>query len=310
MAPPQQKSMMNGIEKFTLQSCDLSFLGRGLSRPECILAELDGNLWVSDDKSAILHIAPNGAQRRIGAIGGKPNGIAMARDGSFYIANIEDGRLYSMDRDGHSEVLLDAIDGKALGALNFVMVDAQGRLWMSVSTRLAPRSLAIESVVPDGYVIQFDKNGPRVVSEGYAFTNEVRLDKQERFLYVAETTRGRIVRHELFGDGGMGPVQVFGPDPLFPGAKVDGITFDADGNLWVTEITRNALAVITPQGRAHVIFEDPDAKMLDTPTSVTFCGPDLRTVLVGSLKMDRLATFRSPVAGLPLAHWNRSTSKS
>lgn len=40
-------------------------------------------------------------------------------------------------------------------------------------------------------------------------------------------------------------------------------------------------------------------------TSITFGGPDLRTVYVGSLGMNRLPTFQSPVAGLPMYHWKR-----
>ena len=37
--------------------------------------------------------------------------------------------------------------------------------------------------------------------------------------------------------------------------------------------------------------------------SVTFGGPDLRTVYIGSLMGHRLPSFRSPVAGLPMVHW-------
>jgi len=37
--------------------------------------------------------------------------------------------------------------------------------------------------------------------------------------------------------------------------------------------------------------------------SVTFGGPDLRTVYVGSLRGTRIPYFRSPVAGLPIVHW-------
>jgi gluconolactonase len=37
--------------------------------------------------------------------------------------------------------------------------------------------------------------------------------------------------------------------------------------------------------------------------SVTFGGPDLRTVYIGSLRGTRLPHFRSPVAGLPMVHW-------
>jgi len=39
------------------------------------------------------------------------------------------------------------------------------------------------------------------------------------------------------------------------------------------------------------------------PTSVTFAGPDLKTVYMGSLAMPRLITFQSPVPGLPMRHW-------
>jgi gluconolactonase len=38
-------------------------------------------------------------------------------------------------------------------------------------------------------------------------------------------------------------------------------------------------------------------------TSIAFGGPDLRTVYVGSLGMNRLPTFQSPVAGLAMYHW-------
>jgi hypothetical protein len=45
-------------------------------------------------------------------------------------------------------------------------------------------------------------------------------------------------------------------------------------------------------------------KVLKNVASVTFGGPDLRTVYLGSLGGDTLAVFRSPVAGLPPVHWN------
>lgn len=37
--------------------------------------------------------------------------------------------------------------------------------------------------------------------------------------------------------------------------------------------------------------------------SLTFGGPDLRTVYVGSLRGKRIPAFRAPVAGLPMVHW-------
>jgi hypothetical protein len=40
--------------------------------------------------------------------------------------------------------------------------------------------------------------------------------------------------------------------------------------------------------------------------SITFGGPDLRTVYLGSLRGSTLPSFRSPVAGLPMVHWEES----
>ena len=37
--------------------------------------------------------------------------------------------------------------------------------------------------------------------------------------------------------------------------------------------------------------------------SVTFGGPDLSTVYLGSLRATTIPTFPSPVAGLPMVHW-------
>jgi hypothetical protein len=44
--------------------------------------------------------------------------------------------------------------------------------------------------------------------------------------------------------------------------------------------------------------------------SLTFGGPDLRTVYLGSLLGTSIPYFRAPVAGSPMAHWNRLKEKS
>lgn len=38
--------------------------------------------------------------------------------------------------------------------------------------------------------------------------------------------------------------------------------------------------------------------------SVTFGGPDLKYVYIGSLRGTTIPWFRAPVAGLPMVHWN------
>jgi hypothetical protein len=45
---------------------------------------------------------------------------------------------------------------------------------------------------------------------------------------------------------------------------------------------------------------------LEALTSVAFGGPDLRTVYLGSLTNNRIASFRSDVPGEAPVHWNVS----
>lgn len=292
---------MNPVEGFTLRTSDFHWVGRGLSRPECIVAERDGTLWVSDNRAALTRIDPDGRQTQVGSMRGAPNGFALEADGSFLVANIEDCRLYRQHRDGGHEIALDTWEGKPLGSANFAYRDDTGRMWVTISTRTVPRSTAVHQPIPDGYVLYRIDGTWHFAAGGFCFTNEVRIFGGH--LYVAETALGRVVRLKMDGDIPGKKAEPYGPDPLFPGAKIDGITFDSAGNLWVTEITRNSLVVISPDGHSHVVFEDPEGKTLLLPTSITFAGPDLRTALVGSLKMDRLAAFTAPHPGQPLAHW-------
>ena len=294
---------MQDVSRFRLSPGDFEFVGKDLSRPECVVTEPDGSLWVSDNRGAATHIDAAGTQTLVGTMGGAPNGIAIDRQGRLCIANIDHGCVYRMERDGRHEVLLDSFDGHTLGAANFVYFDTQDRLWVTVSTRTEPRIRAVREVIPDGYILMIDDRGPRCVAEGLCFTNEIRIDAAGRHLYIVETARGCISRQALHPDGSLGPREAHGPVPVVPGGRIDGICFDAEGNLWATEITRNAIVIITPQGLAHTVFEDPEGRMLPFPSSIAFGGPDLRSAYVGSVRMDRVACFRAPVPGAPMRHW-------
>lgn len=284
----------------------ISYIGSDLSRPECILAESDGRLVIADKRGAFTLRDPDGTQHLVGSIGSLPNGMAIDREGHLWIANIGDQRLYKVDMaTGVAEIVLDAFDGKPLGSVNFVYVDTLDRVWVTVSTRTEPRLKSLTDPIADGYILRIDGGRAHLVLDGLYFTNEVRTDRDETTLYIAETTAGRVSRCRIHPDGTLGALERFGPDPLYPGARVDGITFDAAGNLWVTELSRNALVVIEPDGKAFTAIENPDGHLFDAPTSLTFGGPDLLTAYIGSLSMTRIATFRASVPGVPLRHWDR-----
>lgn len=334
----------NPLAGWQVNRDDIRFIGEGLERPECILAERDGTLWSADGRGGVVRIDPDGAQtlilqstravnvarsfedRYVNTAGSLPNGLAFDADGSFLIANFGTDSLERMTRDGKTTTLLNAIDGKPLGKANFVTRDSKGRLYLTVTTRMVPWTRHVETMSHDGYIALIDERGARIVADGLCGTNELRFDLQERFLYVAETTARRISRFEVRDDGTLSDRETYGPDTV--GGFCDGIAFDAAGNLWSTLIMADRLIALTPRGDVLVLLDDGDpagTAALDaawvegkvTPeimagasgtlcpwmASVTFGGPDLKTVYLGSLRGDRIPFFRSPVAGLPLMHW-------
>lgn len=195
---------MSSIKDFRLDLSELEFVHSGLSRPESILAERDGTLWTSDNRGGVTRIDPDGTLTTIGSIHGDPNGLGMDKEGNIYIANIEDGNIYKLAPDGSHEIILSEIDGQPLGAANYVFLDSKGRLWISISTRQIPWFIAAAAPRPDGYIVLLDENGPRIVADGLYFTNEVRLDADEKYLYAAETMARRIVRYPVRADGSLG----------------------------------------------------------------------------------------------------------
>jgi gluconolactonase len=317
------------IKEFRLELSDLTYTGHDLVRPESVLAQPNGTLWTSDGRGGVTRINPDGSQQFIGGLGGnEPNGLAMTDDGAIIVANLGMGKVQKLHPDRHAEDLLTEVDGVSITTPNFVFLDSRNRLWISVTTRenhwwpaaAAPRS--------DGYIILLDEKGPRIVADGLFFTNEIRLDAQEEYLYVAETVMNHLLRFRVQPDGSLTGKEIFGPNNLGAGAAVDGFSFDAEGNVWVTLVVRNGLGVITTDGDYHVVIEDPredvlkgfeekiangtaepnDMAMAAGPnlqfiTSLAFGGPDLRTAYLGSLAMNTLPTFQSPFAGLPMRHW-------
>jgi sugar lactone lactonase YvrE len=212
--------------------------------------------------------------------------------------------------------------------VNFVLRDSKNRIWLTVSTRIKNWMRAMSPKVADGYIALADEKGIRVVADGFRFTNEIRLDAKEEYLYIVETTGQCISRMKVAADGSLSRREVFGPSKLGRFGFPDGIAFDAHGNLWGTLVMSDQLFFLTPEGDFHIFLDDgnetaslamekafvedrltPEMMLNAGGTiapwfaSVTFGGPDLRTAYIGSLKGTRIPYFKSPVPGLPMVHW-------
>lgn len=335
----------NPLLGFQVDPADVQYIGHGLQRPECILAEPDGTIWSADARGGVVRILQDGSQEIITQAydkafesatddanrfteGTLPNGLAFAENGDILISNFGTDSLEVMTRSGQTRVLYDRIDGERIGKVNFVLRDSKNRIWLTVSTRIKNWMKAVSPNIADGYIALADERGLRIVADGFRFTNEIRLDAREEYLYTVETCGQCITRMRVGTDGSLTHRETYGPSKLGRFGFPDGIAFDAYGNLWGTLVMVDQVFAITPEGEFHVVLDDineapalalEQAFVEDRATpehmlaaggsiapwfaSVTFGGPDLRTVYIGSLRGTHIPYFRSPVAGLPMVHW-------
>jgi sugar lactone lactonase YvrE len=130
----------------------------------------------------------------------------------------------------------------------------------------------------------------------------------------------------VHADGRLSDREVYGPARLQ--GIPDGFAFDTLGNLWMTYVISDKIAAITPEGDELILFDDGDPAKVGrfdqhffagtvTPelmmecggtvapwtASITFGGPDLRTLYIGSLRGTTIPYVRAPAAGLPMVHW-------
>ncbi len=310
----------------------LEFIGSGLHRPECVLAHVDGTLHMADWRGGVTLLASSGDMVTVLARGDfqpKPNGIAILRGGGWLLTHLgdTDGGVFQLAPDGQLTPFLTSVDGIDLPPTNYIHVDGQGRSWVTVSTRFKPRDLGYRSDCSDGFIVLVDDAGARIVADGLGYTNECLVHPETGQLYVNETFARRLTRFNVTDDGDL--VKKTTITEFGEGEYPDGLTFDADDGVWITSIVSNRVIRVDRDGSPEIIVEDSDpdhimwteeayqadqmgrahmdkaaGKKLKNISSLAFGGPDLKTVYLGCLLGDSIATFRTGQAGLAPYHWH------
>jgi sugar lactone lactonase YvrE len=208
---------------------------------------------------------------------------------------------------------------------NFVAVDAAGRIWLTVSTRLTPRARDYRPDASTGFVAVCEAGRTEIAADGLGYTNECLFSSDGGTLWVVETFGRRLSAFSV-EDGRLSrrrTVARFGPGD-FP----DGLAETADGSLLVASIVSDRLLRVRPDGTVERLMQDADADhladveqayrtgMMGRPhldtigsarlghiSSVAFGGADLTTLFLGSLLGDGIGVLHSDLAGRPLPHW-------
>jgi hypothetical protein len=313
----------------------LSFIGSGLSRPECLVTHRSGLIFAADwtGKGGVSIIHPDGEVSRILAREDgrslRPNGIALEPGGSFLIAHLgaDDGGLFRLHPDGRVEDVALHIAGVAIPPSNFPLLDSRSRIWLTVSTRVTPRADDYRPTAQTGFIALIENGVARIVADSLGYANECTLSGDEQHLFVNETFARRLTRFDVAANGDLSnrvTVATFGQG-TFP----DGVVLDREGSAWVTSIVSNRVLKVAANGAISTILEDADpehladverafqsasmgrahldgakSRILRNVSSLAFGGPALRTAYLGCLLDDRVPFFDAPAAAAIPRHYD------
>jgi len=331
----QAKQMIT--DAFPVKLSDLEFTGHDLNRPECVLCTSNGRIYSADwrGNGGVGILEPDGSQwlleSRDPGLQVKPNGICLLPEGSLLLTHLgaEDGGVFRLDADGTLSPYLLEVEGMPLPPTNYAHLDANGRLWITVSTRLIPRALGYRADNADGFLVMMDERGARIVADGLGYTNECLVHPDGKRLYVNETFTRKLTAFDIADDGSLHNRSII--TEFGVGTFPDGLAFDAEGGVWITSIVSNRVIRVDARGQQTLVLEDNDPGHLDwveqafqkgemgrphldnvksqqlrNISSLAFGGADLRTAWLGCLLGDSIARFTSPIAGFAPPHWHFS----
>ena len=165
-------------------------------------------------------------------------------------------------------VLADRFDGKPLGRLNDLVVDAKGTVYFTV-----------------GGAYSVDARGAvRIVADDIR-ANGIMLSRDEKTLYV--TNGSAVLAFDAAPDGSVTNRRAFAT--LDAGGNGDGMAIDGSGRLYVTSAP--GVQVFSPAGMFLGLIPTPRSAI-----SVAFAGPGKRTLYIvgsGALGPDG-QEFRTP----------------
>jgi gluconolactonase len=208
-------------------------------------------------------------------------GLVRHVGGGFVLAGRNVAHKRPPDPAAPTTVLLETAGDEQF--FNDLTADGRGRLYVgSVGTDPPPGSATPR---PDGRLYRLDLDGAiTVLANDVLVSNGLGADPADEVLYHVDSNRKLIWRFSIDdGPAGAGPVahppghgrDMFVDTSEYSGVP-DGLTVAADGSVWVAMAGGSMVVAWDAKGRRLTEIPIPN----ELVTSVTFGGPDLRTLFV------------------------------
>ena len=254
---------------------------------------VSGNVWRIDPKNPRLVVVGRVAEREIDGqkVRADVSGIAFNSASDLYLTaggfkevlRIR-GKELNLEKPGVAQTFATETENA-----NGIAFDKAGRLYVSGGRngkiyRTGPeggKADVVIQIAPHVRTLPDGKTQQSLTANGMVF------DSAGTTLYIADTARGAIWKSTIESNGKVGPPQSVVQSPLLEGA--DGPDFDRQGNLWVAANERNAVVVVTPEGRVYDAVKNDSKGPLEFPTCVVIVGNTVYVSNFDTPRRDNLA---------------------
>lgn len=226
----------------------------------------------------------------------RTNGLAHDLQGRLFGCCSGGRAIVRFDPDGKNVVIGDRVDSKKLNTPNDLAIDLQGRIWFTNPWNEGNIDATEREELDNRSVLRADPQARGTyavtrVTFDTTMPNGILVSPDQRTLYVAESGYSpdhprQLRAYPIDNDGSLGPyttLHTFGSDPQSLHRGIDGMCFDADGNIvatagWEQGGPGPMIYIFTPTGRVIETHSVPCLR----PTNCCFGGPDMTTLYVTS----------------------------
>lgn len=238
-----------------------------------------------------MRIAPDGGEAEsLGCTDGFIAGIAFDGRGGLLACDIRFGCLYRLDLESRE---LTRFGTASLNVPNFPVVDlARNCVYVSDSFSLDE---------PGPGVWRYDLSSAAATlwyGQPMAFANGMALGLDGASLYVVESKARKVTRLEINPDGSAGACSTYAQDL---GAFPDGLSFDCDGNLYVSCYEPSEIYRVAPSGKTELLIKDPEATLIAHATNTAFRGKEMFSTNLGRWHITKI-NLGVPGPALPLIY--------